>query len=552
MALLARLSLVAILSTMGITLPASARVAKLKFTAIGQINGAPVGSFATAGFTNNEKVDMIFEIEETTPDSDPTVGAGTYNDPNSVTTFVGQTSAATVSFIGFGFQLLNPTRLDPASAYIVPASGPNPSAQYIRDWDVFDLDPPLSNVDSLFATLAEVPTVTIKNVPADGFAIRSPDSSGNTTEFIELTPTITLEVGCGNGVVDPGETCDSTCCDSTCDNLAPAGTVCRPVAGPCDTEETCSGSSDQCPPDAFVTGGVCRPAQSICDLAESCDGSGPDCPPDAFNSPGIECRPSQGVCDEAEVCTGSDPLCPPDTLSQFTCGTICRPGVAACDPPEYCASYAQTGNFDCPPDVNTCPTETPTGTPTDTPTMTATPTDTPTETPTVTPTETPTVTPTETPTVTPTNTPTPAAVTITGGTLPGSTEVNGASGLDCPDSSPIPITICDCGPESPPQCYDGTAPVGSGCWSGDTPIGTCPKVNGSFTCLLSVPLQPGQIIYATDGCYDPVLVGPSRVIPGARVVPLLSPRAIVLLAGIVSLVGLLGLTRIRRRTERRT
>jgi len=77
-------------------------------------------------------------------------------------------------------------------------------------------------------------------------------------------------------------------------------------------------------------------------------------------------------------------------------------------------------------------------------------------------------------------------------------------------------------------------------------------VNGSFTCLLSVPLQPGQIIYATDGCYDPVLVGPSRVIPGARVVPLLSPRAIVLLAGIVSLVGLLGLTRIRRRTERRT
>jgi hypothetical protein len=501
MALLARLSIVAILYTMGTTLPASARVATLKFTAIGQINGAPVGSFATAGFTNNEKVDMIFEIEETTPDSDATVGAGTYNDPSSVTTFVGQTSAATVSFIGFGFQLLNPTRLDPASAFIVPASGPNPSGQYIRDWDIFDLDPPISNVDNLFTILAELPKLKIGHVPADGFAIRSPDSAGNTTDFVELIPTITLEVGCGNGVVDPGETCDTVCCDSTCDNFASSGTVCRSPAGACDVAETCSGLDDTCPPDKFVASGtVCRSVAGVCDVAESCTGSSAACPPDGFVSAGMVCRPAAGVCDEAELCTGTGPACPPDTLSQFTCGTICRPAVDACDQPDLCASFAETGNFTCPTGVDTpCP-----------------------------------------------------EVTITTGAEPGSTEVNGMTGTDCPQNNPEPITICDCGPESPPQCYDGTAPVGSGCWSGDTPIGTCPKVNGSFTCLLSVPLEPGQIVYATDGCYDPVLIGPSSVVPRARVVPLLSPRAIVLLAGIVSLVGLLGLTRIRRRTERST
>jgi len=390
-AFLVRLTLVAILSVIGTTLPATARVAKLKFTKIGQINGTPAGSFA--GFTSGEFVDMTFEIEETTPDSDATPGAGTYNDPNSVTTFIGQTSLATVSFVGFGFQLLNPTRLDPGGAYIVPASGPNPSGQYIRDWDVFDFDPPISNVDDLFTVLAELPHVTIGNVPADGFAIRSPDVAGNTTDFMHLIPTITLEVGCGNGVLDPNEVCDSTCCDSTCDGFAAGGTTCRPVAGPCDVAETCPGGSDVCPPDGFATSGVCRAAQDNCDLAESCDGSGAACPMDAFVSGGTECRPALGPCDETESCTGTDPFCPPDTHSVFTCGTICRPSMDACDAPEFCESFAATGNYDCPGEVTLCtptPTNTPTSTPTGSPMATATETSTTTQSPTPSPTPLPT------------------------------------------------------------------------------------------------------------------------------------------------------------------
>ncbi|KAJ4252306.1 hypothetical protein NW762_010903 [Fusarium torreyae] len=83
---------------------------------------------------------------------------------------------------------------------------------------------------------------------------------------------------CGNGIVEPGETCDcggedgcpedsccnpSTCqlrrgaeCDPTTDGcctdqcqVAPSSRICRPSTGSCDPEETCDGSSSQCPVD---------------------------------------------------------------------------------------------------------------------------------------------------------------------------------------------------------------------------------------------------------------------------------------------------------------
>jgi hypothetical protein len=59
--------------------------------------------------------------------------------------------------------------------------------------------------------------------------------------------------GCGDGLVQPGETCDagpagSACCDADC-RLAPAGTECRPAAGPCDAAERCDGLSPDCPSD---------------------------------------------------------------------------------------------------------------------------------------------------------------------------------------------------------------------------------------------------------------------------------------------------------------
>jgi len=97
-------------------------------------------------------------------------------------------------------------------------------------------------------------------------------------------------------------------------------------------------------------------------------------------------------------------------------------------------------------------------------------------------------------------------------------------------------------------CHDGSPPnpPSDYCWSGDTAIGTCPKSNGFFNCTLNVTLQPGQTIYATDGCFDPIRVGPDIVIPRPPAVPLLSPVMIVVLSGTLCLVGLLGLSRMRR------
>jgi hypothetical protein len=62
---------------------------------------------------------------------------------------------------------------------------------------------------------------------------------------------------------------------------APAGTVCRAMAGDCDVAEICDGTSMQCPPDEFAPSNtVCRSSTSACDPAETCPGGSPVCPSD--------------------------------------------------------------------------------------------------------------------------------------------------------------------------------------------------------------------------------------------------------------------------------
>ncbi len=108
-----------------------------------------------------------------------------------------------------------------------------------------------------------------------------------------------------------------------------------------------------------------------------------------------------GQCCNCVTNVGGIPVCNPDNFAicpgnntNVTCQDLVPDGV--------CVPEAGL-NAQCATRTNT-PTETPTATPTETPTET--PTVTPTETPTATPTETPTATPTETPTATPTDTPT--------------------------------------------------------------------------------------------------------------------------------------------------
>ncbi|MFI5366756.1 MAG: hypothetical protein ACHQ4J_14165 [Candidatus Binatia bacterium] len=103
----------------------------------------------------------------------------------------------------------------------------------------------------------------------------------------------------------------------------------------------------------------------------------------------------------------------------------------------------------------------------------------------------------------------------------------------------IGVFDCDTNDAGPAVCHDGNDPL----------IGPkCQKCqNGQFNCPLfsNTTLQPGQIIYATDGCFDPIRVGPDVVIGRPPAVPLLSPVMIVVMAGTLCLVGLLGLARIR-------
>jgi probable HAF family extracellular repeat protein len=88
-----------------------------------------------------------------------------------------------------------------------------------------------------------------------------------------------------------GAACDPGSCDASfdcgfkaCDGLAcrifffGAETTCRPTAGDCDLEETCGGSSLDCPADVKKSAAtVCRPPVDACDAAERCDGVSATC-----------------------------------------------------------------------------------------------------------------------------------------------------------------------------------------------------------------------------------------------------------------------------------
>jgi hypothetical protein len=184
-------------------------------------------------------------------------------------------------------------------------------------------------------------------------------------------------------------------------------------------------------------------------------------------------------------------------------------------------------------------TSTPTASPTATPTSTATATAT--STATRTPTATATNTPTETPTRTPTGAPTPRRPILTGGMTAGSTTVTGLSDPGCEPFEMNQILIFDCG--VPPECAHCTTPVGCP----NPVIGTGTKDSlGNFIIPVLPPLRARQMVYVTDGCFDPALVGPDVAVQAAPVAPLLSAEMLAALTAALTAVGLLGLRRLRR------
>lgn len=172
---------------------------------------------------------------------------------------------------------------------------------------------------------------------------------GNTNNGDYCSSDCTRVTGeCGDAIVQSNELCDyniDQCCGPTCTSILPASTLCRPANGDCDVAEYCTGTSGQCPADAFRPANyTCRNAVGVCDAPETCSGSDPRCPnQNAPFADTVLCREADGVCDLPTYCDGQAYGCPAKQYRNDTC----RRAVSPCDVEEVCV----TGNVDCPADA---------------------------------------------------------------------------------------------------------------------------------------------------------------------------------------------------------
>ncbi|GJN92635.1 hypothetical protein Rhopal_005670-T1 [Rhodotorula paludigena] len=125
--------------------------------------------------------------------------------------------------------------------------------------------------------------------------LANPGAAGN--------PAIISLQACGNGILEDGEECDpgsdtdDPCCDAQTCRFAP-GAVCDPRNSLCCTS--------QC--QIAGAGTVCRASQDQrCDREETCDGSSRDCPDDEYESDGTGC--GSGLSCASGVCTSRDEQC---------------------------------------------------------------------------------------------------------------------------------------------------------------------------------------------------------------------------------------------------
>lgn len=152
------------------------------------------------------------------------------------------------------------------------------------------------------------------------------------------------------GGCDVEETCTGTSSQCPEDAVAAASVVCRPAlpGAPCDVTENCTGTSVVCPEDGFLpASAVCRPEVpgSACDVAENCTGTARECPPDGFRADSVLCRTSAGECDLEEFCPGDAADCPGDERRSET--EVCRAAAGPCDLAENCSGSAVA----CPEDL---------------------------------------------------------------------------------------------------------------------------------------------------------------------------------------------------------
>ncbi len=166
---------------------------------------------------------------------------------------------------------------------------------------------------------------------------------GVSTECPNMVQPATFVCRESAGVCDAVERCDGRSVACPVDRFAPRSLECRPSAGACDVAESCSGSSTACPSDRFASSAVsCRASAGVCDIAEMCTGGSADCPADDFAGGETLCRASAGPCDIAESCSGGSAACPADRFA--SAGVTCAAGTTECDTPDVCDG----DSVDCP------------------------------------------------------------------------------------------------------------------------------------------------------------------------------------------------------------
>jgi hypothetical protein len=153
---------------------------------------------------------------------------------------------------------------------------------------------------------------------------------------------------CGDSVVDSGEECDAgtlngtvgSCCSASC-RLRGAGETCRPAAGECDPQETCTGSDPACPADVVAARGTPCADDGDTTTFDVCGGVSPAClhpvNPSAFIGPHL--------CYKTRVTRGTPRFAPVAGLrlaDQFQSGAVdVKKPVALCSAADEDGGSAQ-------------------------------------------------------------------------------------------------------------------------------------------------------------------------------------------------------------------
>ncbi|WYZ35561.1 hypothetical protein EsH8_X_000208 [Colletotrichum jinshuiense] len=115
------------------------------------------------------------------------------------------------------------------------------------------------------------------------------------------------ESECGNGIVEGSEECDCGGVEN-----CPADSCCNPTTCQLRENAACDPTNDLCCTDSCriaSSGFVCRNSTGTCDPQETCNGSSAQCPTDAFQPDGESCGGGDGFACASGLCTSRNSQC---------------------------------------------------------------------------------------------------------------------------------------------------------------------------------------------------------------------------------------------------